>query len=237
MEIFDELEGSAIALPLGKDIRFSVFDSDMGNGSSWKLKTHSDTQDVYLYMRDGADWVHTSSHEGGRSHFATTSSPELDDDDKKESYYVDVTFGAQEVHPGWNLIFQIIVPDSSLQTDYVEKVKATKFMKIPVAKNGIQNATLIQIYKVTTALNYLTDEGKENAKRISATSPYSVVLAWKYVVIRENPHITFAQDITKAREELLKNFPDTNSGRIVMLIKDILLPNTKTQIELAVNLK
>ena len=154
MEIFDELEGSAIALPLGKDIRFSVFDSDMGNGSSWKLKTHSDTQDVYLYMRDGADWVHTSSHEGGRSHFATTSSPELDDDDKKESDYVDVTFGAQEVHPGWNLIFQIIVPDSSLQTDYVEKVKATKFMKIPVAKNGIQNATLIQIYKVTTALNY-----------------------------------------------------------------------------------
>jgi hypothetical protein len=232
---FVRVEWVSTSDSFGRAHPIKVQDPILGAGSSWKIETILKTKDVYVFMRDGARWVHTSAHHSDVSHFAFIKNPADGDVEDSNDGYLDRTSGKQEVQEGWNLAFRIIVPNSSLQMNYVERSKLTKMLIIPPSVSQEVNCTIIDIFKVEVPLKYLGTARPKEKLKVHKTGEFSVVVSWTYACLSEDPQDVFQEIISEARNEL-KEQPEAGVvGRISVILKDEKLPNTKVQLKLAIN--
>ena len=139
----DATAGSDGRKPPGHKLRFFVREEDQRRGSSWSIETAKNSDDVYLFHREGAKWVKASFHESGQWHHSVlpkgrTRLPE------GQSAYLGVSHERPALARGWWHAARITVDRAELR-QHVEGNRPLKDAVIIPPANGRQ-AVAIDVY-------------------------------------------------------------------------------------------
>ena len=203
-------------LPAGSEFRFQLRDPNLGNGSSWKLRTVKDTGDVYLMQLDSGRWIKASFHEDiSRWHYAVTEAGQNLSTPRGDPY-LEVTFTHEPIAEGWYHSKRIVVARSELRT-WAEPYSDPRIIGVEMPDNcdaagfdlllgdpGAPPLSLHSKYKVLAVLER-GDGGLAVLIQAPLTLEYSV-------------HTALENEIAQARSDLKKYGWDGTRTRIVIMV-------------------
>lgn len=105
--------GEVTIFESGQTFRYQVSDPELGSGSSWLIKTHVNTGDVYIVFREGGKWMKFSAHDSGQSHYSL-SAEALRRNPGDESPF-SVKHDVAENGSGWRHIHRVTVARTELR--------------------------------------------------------------------------------------------------------------------------
>ena len=203
-------------LPAGSEFRFQLRDSNLGNGSSWKLRTVRDKGDVYLMQRESGRWIKASFHEDvSRWHYAVTEAGQNLSTPRGDPY-LEVTFSHESIAEGWYHSKRIVVARSELR-HWAEPNSGSRICGVEMPENC--DATGFDLL--------LGDPG---ARPLSLDSKYRVLAVLErgdggLAVLIQTPlmldytvHESLKNEIAQARFDLKKFGWDGTPTRIVIMV-------------------
>lgn len=118
-------------LPAGSSISFRAVDAERGFGSSWRVVTKTNANDIYLEHIEGDEWIYSSFHDSGQTHYTTTKAARQHGGDETP-WHFDVERERFAVAKGVFLLTRILIARSELSPDWQERETPEDVIEVPI---------------------------------------------------------------------------------------------------------
>lgn len=204
--------------PRGHKLRFFVREDDGRRGSSWSIETAKNSDDVYLFHREGAQWVKASFHQSGQWHHCVLPKgrsrlPE------GQSAYLGVSHQRPALARGWWHAARITVDRADLR-HAVEQDRPLKDAVI-VPPSTERQAVAIDVYIADPDHQAIQVSDAFLVGSLGRVSGGMVAVIARGVDLDEPVQAALAPQIEQARHDLLDaGWDPTTPTRIVIFGND-----------------